>query len=67
MQFWHNPLYCESEMKKRALAAQKMISLATKSIEKAKLLHDDLEDIYKNAMDFSGMDGFFEDIIKKFY
>lgn len=53
---FYNPLYCESEMKKRALAAQKMISLATQSIEKAKLLHDDLEKYYTEAMDFSKID-----------
>lgn len=47
--------------------AQKLLGKACTLVKEAKLLHDDLEDIYKNAMDFSGMDGFFEDIIKKFY
>lgn len=47
--------------------AQKLLEKACTLVREAKLLHDDLEGIYKNAMDFSGMDGFFDDIIKKFY
>ena len=64
---FYNPLYCESEMKKRALAAQKMISLATKSIEKAKLLHDDLEKYYIEAMNFSEIDIFAHKLERRIY
>ncbi len=54
-------------LEERQSDAQNLLGKACTLVKEAKLLHDDLEDIYKNAMDFSGMDGFFEDIIKKFY
>ena len=54
-------------LEERFFDAQKLLSKACSLVKKAKLLHDDLEEIYKNAMDFSGMDSFFENIIKKFY
>lgn len=54
-------------LEQRQSDAQNLLSKACTLVKEAKLLHDDLEDIYKNAMDFSGMDSFFDDIIKKFY
>ena len=54
-------------LEERPKDAQKLLEKACSLVKEAKLLHDDLEDIYKNAMDFSGMDGFFQEIIKKFY
>ena len=64
---FYNSLYCESEMKKRQLASQKMISLAAKSVEKAKLLHDDLEKYYTEAMDFSKIDTALDKIERKIF
>ncbi len=54
-------------LEERLLEAQKLLQKACTLVYEAKLLHDKLELIYVNAMDFSQMDGFFKDIIKKFY
>lgn len=56
-----------SLLKQRSSDAQMLLGKACTLVKEAKLLHDDLEEIYKNAMDFSGMNGIFEEIIKKFY
>lgn len=54
-------------LEERLLDAQKLLQKACSLVNEAKLLHDKLEFIYVNAMDFSQMDGFFENIIKRFY
>jgi len=45
--------------------AKELITTASKHIERAKLLHDDLEAFYVEAMDFSKVDSIFDKIIKE--
>lgn len=45
--------------------AEDLIATASKHIERAKLLHDDLEAFYVEAMDFSKVDGIYDRIIKE--
>ncbi len=57
----------EEDMIKREEEAAKLLSIGASLVKKAKDIHDDLEDCYKGAMDFSKTDGLFEGIISKFY
>jgi len=57
----------EGEIKTRTEVAEKLLSEASSLIRKAKILHDDLEFYYKDAMDFSRMDEIFHSILKRFY
>ncbi len=59
------PLY--DAMEERLDKAQRLLPSACSLVKKAKELHDDLEAFYVSAMDFSKMDGIFEDIINRFY
>ena len=45
--------------------AKELIDTGTKHIKKAKLLHDDLEAYYIEAMDFSKVDHIYDKIIKE--
>ena len=54
-------------MERRLSHAQKLLGAACANVKKAKKLHDTLEYMYIGAMDFSKMDGIFENIMKKFY
>lgn len=45
--------------------AKNLIDTASKHIERAKLLHDDLEAFYIEAMDFSRVDGIYDRIIRE--
>lgn len=64
---FYNPMPDAALLDERLSQAQILLGKACVLVKEAKLLHDKLELIYVNAMDFSHMDGFFEDIIKKFY
>ena len=44
-----------------------LLDKASLSVKEAKLLHDTLEGFYKEAMDFSKADEFFDDILDRFY
>ena len=60
-------IYDEETMKERKELYSLMIEKACACVKKAKLLHDELEAIYKEAMDFSGMENIYEKTIKNFY
>ena len=47
--------------------AKELLDKACSPVKKAKDIHDDLEAFYIDAMDFSGTDKVFEDIIRRFY
>ena len=59
------PLY--SHLSRRLSAAEKILPLAEASIKEAKDLHDDLENYYVEAMNFSGMEEVFDKILYHFY
>lgn len=54
-------------MRQRLSDSKALLNNACALVKRAKLLHDDLEAYYVNAMDFSKMDGLFENIISRFY
>lgn len=54
-------------MEKRIKNAAVLLSEAGEMIADAKFLHDELEAFYVSAMDFSRADGFFSDIVNRFY
>lgn len=56
-----------SELEKRLNDAARLLRDASKSIEKAKKLHDELEAFYITAMDFSLTDKVYENIISRYY
>lgn len=64
---FYNTMPLHYEMEERLDKAQKLLPSACNLVKKAKDLHDDLEAFYVEAMDFSKMDGVFDDIIKRFY
>lgn len=61
------PFALEEDMIKRKNEAARLLSLASSLVKKAKDIHDDLEDCYKEAMNFGKTDGLFEGIISEFY
>ena len=66
LKFYHSmPL--EGVMEERLASAEKLLARACNNVEKAKRLHDELEAYYVQAMDFSRMDSFFENIKDRFY
>jgi len=64
---FYSGIYDEKEMKNRAEISSLLLDKASKRVEKAKLLHDKLEAYYKEAMDFSIIDLFYDKILKTFY
>lgn len=54
-------------MEKRLSDAVQLLENACHTIKEAKLLHDELEAFYAEAMDFSKSDTLFEDILFRFY
>lgn len=64
---FYYPMPDTALLEERLLDAQKLLQKACTNVREAKLLHDKLELIYVNAMNFSQMDGIFKDIIKRFY
>ena len=54
-------------LQKRLALAQEILPLAAESVKKAKLLHDELEKYYIEAMDFGGMEALFVKILYHFY
>jgi len=57
----------EEDMLLREKEAEKLLVLASSLVEKAKVLHDELEAYYRKAMDFSKMDILFDKIVSRFY
>lgn len=55
------------DMETRLKSAKKLLPHACSMVREAKNLHDELEAYYVDAMDFSRMDEFFDDIIERFY
>lgn len=54
-------------MQQRLSDSKKLISKAASAVSDAKFLHDELEAFYIDAMDFSRMDEFLDEIIERFY
>ena len=59
------PHTIEEQMSLHLNKAKELIDIACKHIKRAKLLHDDLEAFYINAMDFSKVDFIYDSIIKE--
>lgn len=59
------PHIIEEQMSIHLNRANELIDMACEHIKRAKLLHDDLEAFYVNAMDFSKVDSIFNNIIKE--
>lgn len=59
------PEFLDEHMSLNLKNAKDLIDIAAKQIKKAKLLHDDLEAFYIEAMDFSKVDIIFEKIINE--
>ena len=57
----------KEDLEKRLNDAARLLNNASKSIEKAKKLHDELEAFYITAMDFSLTDKVYENIISRYY
>ena len=64
---FYTGIYDEEIMKEREALYCLLIEKACACVKKAKLLHDELEAFYKEAMDFSGMEDIYEKTIKTFY
>lgn len=64
---FYNPLPLAKECVIRQKHAKELLDKACSLVKKAKDIHDDLEAFYIDAMDFSGTDKVFEDIITRFY
>lgn len=64
---FYSPLPFEEECITRQKHAKELLDKACALVKKAKDIHDDLEAFYIDAMDFSGTDKVFEDIIRRFY
>ena len=64
---FYNPLPLAKECVTRQKHAKELLDKACSLVKKAKDIHDDLEAFYIDAMDFSGTDKVFEDIITRFY
>ena len=57
----------ESALNERQKSARELIRKATGCVNKAKILHDDLEKYYINAMDFSKLEDIAEKLKKEIY
>lgn len=64
---FYSPLPFAEECITRQKHAKELLDKACALVKKAKDIHDDLEAFYIDAMDFSGTDKVFEDIIRRFY
>ncbi len=64
---FYSPVPFAEECIARQEHAKELLDKACALVEKAKDIHDDLEAFYIDAMDFSGTDKVFEDIIRRFY
>jgi hypothetical protein len=61
------PNNIEKQMTVHLDKAEELIDMACEHIKRAKLLHDNLEAFYVNAMDFSKVDLIFDNIIKELF
>jgi len=64
---FYSPFPLEEDMLRLKDEAARLLSLAASLVKKAKDIHDDLEDCYKEAMNFGKTNGLFEGIISEFY